>query len=66
MAFIVWNVVYYIYGLAAGTYGDLNWKGALSYGFMGPYHFWYLYMIVGLYLITPFLRKIAADTPSVQ
>lgn len=61
LAFIVWNVVYYIYGLAAGTYGDLNWKGALSYGFMGPYHFWYLYMIVGLYLITPFLRKIAAD-----
>ncbi len=25
------------------------------------YHFWYLYMIVGLYLITPFLRRIAED-----
>lgn len=24
---------------------------------MGYYHMWYLYMIIGLYLITPFLRK---------
>lgn len=27
----------------------------------GHYHMWYLYMIVGLYLATPFLRPVAAD-----
>lgn len=61
LAFIVWSAIYYIYYLATGAYGDMNWKGALAFGLIGPYHFWYLYMIVGLYLITPFLRKIAAD-----
>lgn len=61
LAFVVWNVVYQIWYIAHDTYTGLNWKGILSQALIGPYHFWYLYMIVGLYLITPFLRKIAED-----
>ena len=60
-ALIVWNVIYFVHYLITDSYGDLNWKGILSQAMVGPYHFWYLYMIVGLYLITPFLRKIAKD-----
>jgi len=28
---------------------------------LGHYHLWFLYMIIGLYIITPFLRKITED-----
>lgn len=61
LAFVVWNVVYQTYYILTDSYVGLNWKGILSQALIGPYHFWYLYMIVGLYLITPFLRKIAED-----
>lgn len=61
LAFVVWNVVYQAWYIPSGTYSGLNWKGILSQALIGPYHFWYLYMIIGLYLITPFLRKIAED-----
>lgn len=61
LAFVVWNVVYQTYYILTNSYIGLNWKGILSQALIGPYHFWYLYMIVGLYLITPFLRKIAED-----
>lgn len=61
LAFVVWNVVYQIWYIGRNTYTGLNWKGIASQALIGPYHFWYLYMIVGLYLITPFLRKITED-----
>lgn len=33
----------------------------LSFFFKGDYHLWYLYLIIGLYLVTPFLAKIIED-----
>lgn len=61
VAFVLWDVVYQIYYIAAGAYTDLNWKGVLSEALVGPYHFWYLWMLIGMYAITPFLRKITQD-----
>lgn len=61
LAFVIWNIVYQIFYILTNSYVGLNWKGVLSQGVIGPYHFWYLYMIIGMYLITPFLRKIAED-----
>lgn len=61
LAFLLWDVIYQIYYIAAGSYTGLNWKGILSQAIDGPYHFWYLWMLAGLYAITPFLRKITAD-----
>ena len=58
LAFVVWNVIYQAFYIPTNTYDGLNWKGILSQTLIGPYHFWYLYMIAGLYLVTPFLRKI--------
>lgn len=61
IASLFWNVIYQAYYILTGTYSDLNWKGILSQALMGPYHFWYLFMLVCLYAITPFLRKIAEN-----
>lgn len=33
----------------------------LSFFFRGDYHLWYLYLIVGIYLVTPFLKKVVED-----
>ena len=60
-AFIVWTGVYVIYYILSGTYNNLNIFGIAHQFIYGPYHFWYLYMLAGLYLTTPFLRKIAHD-----
>ena len=61
LAFLFWNVLYQAYYLLSGSYASLNWKGVFSQTLEGPYHFWFLFMIVGLYLITPFLRQIAGN-----
>lgn len=61
LAFVLWDVVYQINYVATGAYADLNWKGILSQAMIGPYHFWYLWMLICMYAITPFLRKIAED-----
>lgn len=61
IAFVVWSAVYTAYDVWNGTYGNLNIFGILTQFIAGPIHFWYLYMTIGLYLLTPMLRKIAQD-----
>lgn len=60
-AFLFWDVIYQLYYVLTGAYSNLNWKGILSQAMIGPYHFWYLFMLACLYAVTPFLRKIAED-----
>lgn len=59
IAFIVWNIFYQIYYISSGAYAGLNRNGILSEALQGPYHFWFLFMLVCLYGIVPFLRFIA-------
>ncbi len=60
VALVVWGAIYALADhLAAG--GRLSWAGiksALWSAALGNthYHLWFLYMIIGLYLITPILR----------
>lgn len=61
LSFAFWNLLYQIYFVATNVYTGLNWKGILSQGLQGVYHFWYLFMLVCLYAVTPFLRKIAEN-----
>ena len=61
IAFVFWNIIYQVFYCLTGQYADLNWKGVISEVIKGPYHFWYLFMIVCLYAITPFLRLITKD-----
>ncbi len=61
VAFLFWTIIYqtYYYVSAMFTGGNvLNWKGLVYEAIVGPYHMWYLYMLTGLYISIPILRKI--------
>lgn len=60
-AYVVWTAVYVVYYVASGAYAGLNLFGILNQYIEGPYHFWYLFALAGLYLLTPLLRRITAD-----
>ncbi len=60
IALVVWAAVYALANHVA-TGGALSWAGfksALWSAVLGNthYHLWFLYMIIGLYLVTPILR----------
>ena len=64
IAFLFWSVIYQIYyyvsTVSAGGY-TLNWKGIVYETITGPYHMWYIYMLAGIYLTIPVLRKITEN-----
>jgi len=55
--FLFWSVIYAIYdglyknGLVGFVLGSIH----------GPFHFWFLKMLIGLYIIVPLLRMITQD-----
>lgn len=56
IAFIFWSSIYSaLEVLFLGGIGieEFIWKCVT-----GHYHMWFLYMIIGLYIITPLIRKI--------
>jgi len=65
LAFVFWSAVYLAWGfyLHPGVPVTLSnvWQGIIRDLFSGAYYqFWFIYLIVGLYLITPVLRVIIA------
>lgn len=65
VCFFMWSAVFQAYYLVF-TDVDLNWKGIASQILIGPYPFWYLYMQIGLYMIVPFLKKIAEEKKTAE
>lgn len=59
-ALIFWGLIYQLYYLAA-DWENYNWRRFGAGIVTGAYHMWYLWMLLGLYLLTPILRKIASD-----
>ena len=55
--FIFWSI---IYGAYSGI-GESGIVGMLGRMVQGPYHFWFLKMIIGLYICLPILREIVKD-----
>ncbi|MEZ5012913.1 MAG: acyltransferase family protein [Chitinophagales bacterium] len=62
---VFWTIVYEIRILANHHYlnGSIDWsqwRTLLKNPLEGPVydHLWFLYMIIGMYLVTPFLRKV--------
>jgi surface polysaccharide O-acyltransferase-like enzyme len=55
--FLVWGLAYALYDQAQNAHTFQPWEAILTV-LQRPafYHLWYLYMLVGLYLITPFIR----------
>ena len=64
LAFAFWSAIFQVYYTAYGIHTNsfiLNWKGILSQYLIGPYPFWYLFMLAGVYAIIPFLKKVTTD-----
>lgn len=57
--FIFWSLIYETYSVVVKR-GTINLIFFINIIY-GHYHMWFLFMIVGLYIITPFLREIAKD-----
>ena len=63
VAFLFWSVAY---ATALFIFGDRSIRTFVAHVIQGHYHMWFLFMIVGLYIITPLLRKITADKKATQ
>lgn len=61
IAYIAWVIIYHVVGfLIRGVYTPAHLKDAITNIIYGKvyYHFWYLPMLLGIYLLLPFLRAI--------
>ncbi len=61
-AFVFWSACYAII-MNIWVYGEavpFNLRSVLKAFLAGHYHLWFLYMLAGLYLVTPLLRKVVA------
>ena len=54
VAFIFWSLVYSIFNYLSGY--DKNY--ILESLFVGHYHLWYMFLIIGLYILVPLLKKL--------
>ena len=60
-AFAFWSVAYALFEVFAMQ--SIHTKSELFAQLVkGEYHLWFLYMIVGLYIVVPILRKVTADS----
>lgn len=56
-AFAFWSFVYAVYGLS----GETTVKKFIYECITGHYHMWFCYMIVGVYMFIPIIRKLKED-----
>lgn len=65
IAFVIWSAIYTAYYMWQAWISGENifsmWKQFVYQFITGPYHMWYVFMIIGLYIATPILRKITQD-----
>ncbi len=62
-SFIFWSLIYLVYHqtsdyLADKSSYEFDFKAILNSFLAGEYHLWFMYMIVGLYVATPIIRKL--------
>lgn len=60
VAFIFWSTLYAFW---SNFYIDHNYNinGLITTIVFGHYHLWFMYMIIGIYMVVPFLRKIVEE-----
>ncbi len=60
LPFFFWGIIYFVWVWIFDE-GTLSWGSFIQSMLQGPYvTFWFLYMLVGLYLLTPLLRIFTA------
>lgn len=69
-AFIFWSMLYTAIPIISNKITDrsfqINFIEILQTFVEGKYHLWFLYMIIGLYIITPILKKIVSDKKIIE
>jgi surface polysaccharide O-acyltransferase-like enzyme len=57
--FIIWNLFYFFFFFDYSLFSPIGFaRGFVKAMFVGAaYHFWYIYMILGVYLFIPIIRK---------
>lgn len=70
IAFAVWSAIYEAYTICVfyprTGVTQIQWKWEITELIRGEYHLWYLPMLIGLYLVTPFLRRITREKALMQ
>lgn len=65
MVLISWSFLYALYTNIT-NYEVFNKDAFMKSFIFGHYHLWYLYMLIGLYIFTPILRKIVVDKNAIE
>ena len=55
VAFIFWSMLYAVKNM---IFTDCGWQHTIKQFLLGHYHMWFLFMIVGLYMIVPLVKPI--------
>ena len=63
VAFLFWSLFYALFNVITQGYEQERFFRDLI---LGEYHMWFLFMIVGLYMIVPFLKKITESKQLLQ
>ena len=64
VAFFLWSTIYSVYNYIIAE--DHSLIGFVLNIFYGPFHFWFLFMIVGVYISIPVLRQIASNKSMIK
>ncbi|MCR5565533.1 MAG: acyltransferase family protein [Clostridiales bacterium] len=64
LSFAAWSAVYAVSFYFFGKEPSL--KNLITSFFKGHFHLWFIYMIIGLYMIIPFLKKIVSNEKLTQ
>lgn len=66
ISFAIWSALYSVYyvtstrSIGLGN-APIEYKKYIFEFLTGPYHMWYIFMLVALYIVSPILRKIAEN-----
>lgn len=59
---LFWSVFFLLWGVLKGAHLTTNYVSTRLLSGQPHYHMWFLYMIITLYLFTPFFRKVVATS----
>ncbi len=70
-SFVFWSLIYTAFHLASeivtekGSFKP-DFQSIINNFLIGEYHLWFMYMIAGLYIVTPLLRKVVDKKSTMQ
>ena len=66
IAFSIWSIIYILFDMFVMKKGFIGFVDVVKKFFAGAYHMWFLYMLIGLYVVTPILRIIVKHRTAME